>query len=346
MARAAGPAAARTGASGPLPQPHGPWRRWLLGLLALAAAAACAQPAPEAMRVGTVLWPGHEPFFFARAHGNLPDAQVRLVEYSSLSEVNRAFRNGAVDAAAVTLDMALALAQQGFEPRVVLVMATSAGADALLARPDLRSLEALRGRRVALEESGVSAYVLGRALESAGMSAQDIQVVWTPVEQQLRAYREGAVDAVVAFEPMVGQVAAAGARRLFDSSRLPDEVQDVLVVRRAYLEAHPERVAALLDAWFEAAQQVEARPLAASHELSGRLGMSPEEFRRVCTQIRFPTREENRALLAGPAPGILPIAQRVFRVLQRLELVRGSWPEGPLLDARALREPPPRPELR
>src|SRR3712207_7423937 len=46
-----------------------------------------------------------------------------------------------------------------------------------------------------------SVYVLGRALESAGMSAADIQVVWTPVEQQLRAYREGSVDAVVGFEP-------------------------------------------------------------------------------------------------------------------------------------------------
>jgi len=334
MARAAGPRAARLEAGARQSRPWVPPALLLLVLLA-----ACSEPAPAPLRVGTVLWPGHEPLFLARARGALPEASVRLVEYSSLSEVNRAFRNGTLEAAALTLDMALALAQQGFEPRVVLVMATSAGADALVAQPDIRDVQGLRGRRVGVEESGVSAYVLGRALERAGMSAADIQVVWTPVEQQVRAFREGAVDAVVTFEPAVSQVVAAGGRRLFDSSQLPGEVQDVLVVRRASLEAHHEQVAALLDAWFAAARSVTERPQAASLELSPRLGMSPEQFRRVCTQLHFPTREENLALLGGAQPAILPLARRVFHMLQRLEMVRGGWPEGPLVDARALRPP-------
>ncbi len=325
MARAAGPAAGRSEASA----------LWLLLVLA-AAAAACTQPVPEPMRLGTVTWPGHEPLFLARARGSLPDSQVRLVEYSSLSEVNRAFRNGALDAAGVTLDMALALAQQGFEPRVVLVMDASAGADAIVARPALQDVRALEGRRVGVEESGVSAFVLGRALEEAGLSASRVHIVWTPVEQQVRAYREGGLDAVVSFEPIVSQLEASGARRIFDSTRLPGEVLDVLVVRRAYLEAHRAEVAALLDAWFAAASTVEARPHAASLELSGRLGMTPEDFRRVSEQIHLPTREENLALLGGAEPRILPTARAIFRVLQRHGLVRGSWPEQPLVDARAL----------
>ena len=331
MARVAGrPAATRSGAS-PL---------W--GLLVLVAlAGACAQPASDPLRLGTVMWPGHEPLFLARARGSLPDSQVRLVEYSSLSEVNRAFRNGALDAAGVTLDMALALAQQGFEPRVVLVLNVSAGADAIVARPGLGGVRALEGKRVGVEESGVSAFVLGRALEKAGLAVSQIHLVWTPVEQQARAYREGALDAVVGFEPIISQLEAQGAQRIFDSSQLPGEVLDVLVVRRAYLEAHRGEVAALLDAWFAAARTVEARPRAASLELSGRLGMTPEDFLRVSTQMQFPSREQNLALLGGEHPRILPTAHAIFRVLQRLELVRGSWPEGPLLDARPLREQRP-----
>jgi NitT/TauT family transport system substrate-binding protein len=325
MARAAGPAAARSEASPPWPL-----------LLLLAVLAACAQAPPDPMRLGTVMWPGHEPLFLARSRGSLPDAQVRLVEYSSLSEVNRAFRNGALDAAGVTLDMALALAQQGFEPRVVLVFNMSAGADALVARPGVDGVRALEGRRVGVEESGVSAFVLGRALEEAGLSAERVEIVWTPVEQQVRAYREGRVDAVVGFEPIISQLEAAGARRLFDSSQLPGEVLDVLIVRRAYLEAQPQAVAALLDAWFDAARAVQARPQAAALALSGRLGMTPEDFLRVSSSIHVPTREENLALLGGERPRILPAARAIFRVLQRLELVRGSWPEQPLLDARAL----------
>jgi hypothetical protein len=47
----------------------------------------------------------------------LDEHSVRLVEYSSLSEVNRAFRNGMLDAVNVRLDMALLFQQGGFEPR-------------------------------------------------------------------------------------------------------------------------------------------------------------------------------------------------------------------------------------
>ena len=334
MARAAGPAAARSEAS-PL------WLLLTLAALSAALAAACTEPPPDAMRLGTVLWPGHEPLFLARTRGSLPDPEVRLVEYSSLSEVNRAFRNGALDAAGVTLDMALALEQQGFEPRVVLVLDVSVGADAIVARPGLREVRALEGRRVGVEESGVSAFLLGRALEEAGMSASQVHIVWTPVEEQPRAYREGRVDAVVSFEPIVSQLEAAGARRVFDSRALPGEVLDVLVVRRAYLEAHPQAVAALLDAWFDAARTVQARPQAAALELSGRLAMKPADFRRVSAGIRLPTREENLWLLGGEQPHILPTARAMFRVLQRLGLVRGEWPEQPLLDARALRRERP-----
>lgn len=56
------------------------------------------------LRIGTLVWPGYEPLYLARERGYLDPKSVRLVEYPSNSEVTRAFRNRAIEAAALTFD--------------------------------------------------------------------------------------------------------------------------------------------------------------------------------------------------------------------------------------------------
>ena len=83
---------------------------------------ACTQPPPEPVRVGTNIWIGYEPLYVGRDRGIVRDDEVRLVEYLSATQVLRSYRNGAVDAAALTLDEALLLAQQSPDVRFVLVL--------------------------------------------------------------------------------------------------------------------------------------------------------------------------------------------------------------------------------
>jgi NitT/TauT family transport system substrate-binding protein len=47
-----------------------------------------------------------------------------------------------------------------------------------------------------------------------------------------------------------------GAKDLFNSSMIPGEIFGVLVVRRDYLESHPERGMALRQAWFTTLEQI------------------------------------------------------------------------------------------
>lgn len=83
----------------------------------------------------------------ARKQNQLPSS-VRLVEYASGAEVLSAFRNRSIDLAAVTLDEAISLAEHDASLRVGLVLDHSNGADALVARPDIRQLADLKGRSV------------------------------------------------------------------------------------------------------------------------------------------------------------------------------------------------------
>ncbi|MFY0564578.1 ABC transporter substrate-binding protein [Archangium lansingense] len=306
------------------------------GLLLFLVVSACTREDELPLRVGTFLWPGSEPLFLARDLGYLDDGSIRLVEYSSLSELNRDFRNGRIDAVVVTLDMAILFQEQGLEPHVVLVMDYSHGADALLARPEVRRLEDLRGKRVAVEAMSTSNYLLSRALAKAGLQPSDIEILRIPMDQHERAYAEGQVDAVATFEPFVSRVMAEGAHRLFDSSQIPGEIVDILVVREDMLEKRPKQVRHLLQGWFQSLRYLEEHPEDAVSRMSPRLDTSPAGFASQLETLRHPTLRENLTLLGEPSSSLLNSAHRQQRFMQESGLLQGLVQPEQMLDARPL----------
>src|SRR5690606_35519388 len=122
------------------------------------ASVACGPP-PEPLRVGILVWPAFELPLVATELGWLPERQVRLVDFQSPADLVRALRRGQADAATLTLDCLPRLAADT-STRIVFVVDRSRGADALVARPDIPSLAALRGRRVALEAGELGRRVL------------------------------------------------------------------------------------------------------------------------------------------------------------------------------------------
>lgn len=81
-------------------------------------------------------------------------------------------------------------------------------------RDDLPSptLKGLRGRRVAVPEPGSPGEALARALlEAHGLTDRDIKPVFSRVEEQVRAFETGFVDAVILVVPVPSPVVASPA---------------------------------------------------------------------------------------------------------------------------------------
>ena len=108
----------------------------------------------EPLAVGTNVWPGYEPLYLARNLGYYNDS-IRLVEYSSATEVLRAIRNKLIDVATLTLDEVLLLRQSGVDVRSVLVTDISNGGDVIVARPGIETLADLKGRKVGVESTAL-----------------------------------------------------------------------------------------------------------------------------------------------------------------------------------------------
>ncbi len=168
--------------------------------LVLITVLAGCQPPSEPVRLGFFTWPGYEPLALAADLG-FYERPVRIVDYSSATQVLRAFRNTDIELGALTLDEVLLLAEDVPEVRIVLVLDVSHGADVILGRPGFARFEDLRGRRVGYEATALGAYMLARALEMHGMAAADVIPVAVQADEHERAFREDRVDAIVTFEP-------------------------------------------------------------------------------------------------------------------------------------------------
>jgi len=312
----------------------------LLGLAVLALTA-CQPELPAPMRIGMHVWPGFEPLFLARQAGSLNEKDFRLVEFSDGSEVGRAFRNGTVEAVCLTLDEVFYLVQNGTDPVILLVLDESRGADVVLARPGIKSLAELKGKRIAVEVSAVETYTLTRALQHAGLTVKDVTPVYLPMEKHLEAFQSGVVDAMVTYEPMRTKLLALGAVDVFNSSQMPGEIVDVLVVHRDYLEKHPERGVALRQAWFAALAQVRQSPHESAKFMAVREQVTAEEFEVSLQGLHFPDEQESRVLLEGTAPKLLESAERLKTVMRDSGLLQQDIPLKPIFTLPGAVKPKP-----
>lgn len=310
-------------------------------MLAILASAGCSREPQTPLRVGTNVWPGYEPLYLAREQGYYPAESVRLVEYSSASEVIRAFRNGAIDAAALTLDEALVLAETTSGLSVVLVLDVSNGADAILGQPALSTLRDLKGKRVGLETTALGAYVLTRALQTVEMTPSDVRTVSLEISEHERAFREGRVDAVVTFDPARTRLLAAGARQLFDSSRLPGEIVDVLVVRRTFSAKQGGQISQLVHGWFRALDFIRKDRSRAASLMAQRERLSPNDFLKSLQGLNFPTIEANGVMLAGPASTLVHTAEELSRVMLANRLIERPPEVQGLFDGRFVKDARP-----
>jgi NitT/TauT family transport system substrate-binding protein len=293
------------------------------GLL-LAVLAGCMRGPEPAIRIGTNVWIGSEPLYLARELGRFDPAAVQLVEYPSASEVLRAYRNEAIDGMVISLDELFGLAADGFQPRIVLVVDVSNGADVVVGRRGMRTMHDLKGKSVAVESSALGAFVLSRALAINGMQADDVNVVHVESNEQPGVFEKGQVDGAVTFDPYRAQFLRAGAATLFDSRQIPGEIVDLLAVRKSVVEQRPKAVQALLAGWFGAIDYMASAPEDAARRMGIRQQTSGAQFLEAQRGLKVPSRDENLRMLGGSTPELVVTGRRLMTLMVNANLLRAD----------------------
>ena len=284
----------------------------------------CMRAPEPALRIGTNVWIGCEPLYLARELGRLDPAVVQLVEYPSASEVHRAYRNQAIDGMVISLDELLGLAADGLQPRIILVVDVSNGADVVVGRRGMRTMRDLKGKPVAVESSALGAFVLSRALALNGMQASDVNVVHLESNEQPSAFEKGQVDGAVTFDPYRAQLLSAGARTLFDSTQIPGEIVDLLAVRATALDRHPKAIQSLLAGWFGALDYLKRQPEDAARRMGVRQQTTGAQFLAAQKGLHIPSREENLRMLGGATPELATTGRQLMALMVDAKLLRSE----------------------
>jgi NitT/TauT family transport system substrate-binding protein len=126
-----------------------------------------------------------------------------------------------------------------------------------------------------------------------------VQLVSIDVPGQEAAFRSGAIDAVVTYEPFRSRLLADGARDVFNSAMMPNEIVDVLVVRDSVVERYDRALRHLTDAWFDGLTYLRDHEEDAAARVAPRERITPEGYLQSLRGTELLDREANRRWLAG-----------------------------------------------
>lgn len=272
-------------------------RTGALILLALVSAG-CSSPKKPPLRMGVNFWATTEFIFHAQSLGyfDREGIPVELVEYSSLNDLRRGFEQGQVDAMACSLvEVLMARENTSRRPQLVQVVDFSNGADFIVAKPGIANVTGLKGQRVGVETGSMGILVLGRALELAGLTLNDVFVISKDQSNMERTFSKGEVDAAVTYPPYSVGLDGKSGHVIFDSTRIPGEVVDIIAVDPAKIS--PGAADKLRRVWKRITTHVEEHAEESYTVMAKRERISLQEFQSTLRGIQVVSVEQQNELL-------------------------------------------------
>jgi len=206
---------------------------------------------------------------------------VEIVQINDYVESINLYTAGQFDGVSATnMDTLSIPSGGGVDTTALIVGDFSNGNDAIIVKGS-GDLASLKGQRVNLVELSVSHYLLARGLEKAGLSEADLGgVINTSDADMIAAYATDDVKAVVTWNPLVSEILSGpDATKLFDSSDIPGEIIDLMVVNTDTLRDNPDFGKAVTGAWYEVMGLMAAGDTAVLIEMAEASGTDLEGYK-------------------------------------------------------------------
>ncbi len=202
--------------------------------------------------VGWMPWGYGDHAGIVRRWGEKYGIDIEVVQINDYIESINQYTAGAFDGCVMTNMDALTIpAAGGVDSTALIVGDFSDGNDGVVLKGK-RKLADIKGQRVNLVELSVSHYLLARGLQSVGLRERDITVVNTSDADMVATWNVRNTTAIATWNPLLSEILALpNSHLVFDSSQIPGEIIDLLVVNTNTLAAYPALGKALTGAWYE-----------------------------------------------------------------------------------------------
>ncbi len=319
--------------------------RRLMAVAVMAGTLAVSLPVAAQVRVGVSDWPGWVAWYIAEKKGFFKKhgADVKLVWFANYTDSISALSAGQLDANSQTWSDTMAPLAKGIALKAILVNDNSAGNDALMVGPGIRSFADLKGKKIALEEYSVSHFLLTLALALAknSMTLKDVQVVNLSAGDAAAAFMAGRVDAAVVWNPWVNTIQTSGkGKPLFTSADVPGMIPDLLVAQEKSLKAKRKDFLGMIRAWYDVERFIRDNPDEATRIMAKVVGMDPKDYKVFLPGTKFFDQPANLKAF-GPASdptSLLGVAPTISKFLLDNKLMEGKVDYARGIDASLVRE--------
>ena len=257
-----------------------------------------------AMSLGTAPWVGQAAMYVAQEKGFFAEQGLdfELRNFGDSGGYLAAFLADRVNSVSLVSSEAVLLKDQGKDYKIVLIQDNSVGGDGILARDSITNIEDFKGKKVAVDTSGVSYFFLLQVLKEAGLTKDDITAVNTDPAAAAAAFQTGNVDIAVSYAPYLQQAANAveDGRVIYDSSRMPTAIIDMYIFDSTYVEENPEAVQAFVNGIFKGLQFLQTDRAEALEISAVALDVSAEDVAADLEGVKLPDRATNIEMLAQP----------------------------------------------
>jgi NitT/TauT family transport system substrate-binding protein len=282
--------------------------RFVLALLIIGLAlpaAVAAQSTPEAatgepanLRLAVSSWVGYGPLWLAEERGFFDEEGVNvdlsLVEVSA--DRITAMQADRLDASATTVDTWTLFSAQGADLVQVLATDESAGGDGIVAKKEIASIADLAGKSVAVQSASTSQFLLANALQDAGLTLDDLNLLDMSSGDAGAAFVAGQVDAAVTWQPWLANARETDfGHLLLDTKETPGLIVDTVAFRPQFVAEHPDAVAAFVRAYYRAIEDLKANPDEANEIMAKSISMETDDFVATLADLRLWGAEENTA---------------------------------------------------
>ncbi len=254
------------------------------------------------------------PWFFAekeelfKAYGEENGVSISFKEGDYESTINKFISREVHAIVATNIDVISKIATKDVNADVILITGHSAGNEAVLV-PSNSSAD-IRNKKIALPELSVNHYLLDRYLLRNQIDIEQVTIENTKEAALQDAVAKEGIFGIVASNPLVSQLTrSGGAKVLFSSRELNNEINYLLIVHREVLEKNPEFGKALLAVWFSSMERLQGNKRSATLDAVAALeGVDRAEFEQRFSMIN---------LVESPAKGLSAIRDRSMRKTMR-----------------------------
>lgn len=202
--------------------------------------------------VGWMPWPYAAEAGIVKKWADKYGITIKITQINDYVESINQYTAGKFDGVTLTNMDALTIPAAGGVDTTAIIMGDFSNGNDGIVLKNAKSLSDIKGRKINIVELSVSHYLLARGLASIHLREKDIKTVNTSDADIVAAFKSPDSMAVVTWNPQLMEVKAEPkATLVFDSSKIPGEIQDLMGINTETLRDNPDLGKALVGIWYE-----------------------------------------------------------------------------------------------